>query len=180
MLDEEDGNYVSLGFVFDVESLVVFRSRFCLEVRSQMVPATTPLVGFSGEIIWPLGQISLLVKIGNEEHSTSIQRNHRKARGKDDPGSPIHSSRNSKIPSDGWKMARSMIERRNVGNKRYNKYEEILVIILHQHIAFGVQDLRTATTFQVSHSCKRTGYYPNHIFTTKWMNGRRRTVRILL
>ncbi|GJX30300.1 hypothetical protein Tco_0238379 [Tanacetum coccineum] len=35
-----------------------------------MVPATTPLVGFSGEIIWPLRQISLLVKIGDEEHST--------------------------------------------------------------------------------------------------------------
>ncbi|GKC54893.1 hypothetical protein Tco_1077638 [Tanacetum coccineum] len=30
-----------------------------------------PLIGFSGEIIWPLGQISLLVKIGDEEHSTS-------------------------------------------------------------------------------------------------------------
>ncbi|GJR55335.1 hypothetical protein Tco_1405856 [Tanacetum coccineum] len=36
-----------------------------------MIPATTPLVGFSGEIIFPLGQISLLVKIGDEEHSTS-------------------------------------------------------------------------------------------------------------
>ncbi|GKA16611.1 reverse transcriptase domain-containing protein [Tanacetum coccineum] len=41
------------------------------EIRSQMVPATTYLTGFSGETIWPLGQISLLVKIGNEEHSTS-------------------------------------------------------------------------------------------------------------
>ncbi|GJX58786.1 hypothetical protein Tco_0290176 [Tanacetum coccineum] len=30
----------------------------------------TALIGFSGEIIWPLGQISLLVKIGDEEHST--------------------------------------------------------------------------------------------------------------
>ncbi|GKB49034.1 hypothetical protein Tco_0899787 [Tanacetum coccineum] len=40
-----------------------------------MVPATTPLVGFSGEIIWPLGQISLLVKIGDEEHSTSARMN---------------------------------------------------------------------------------------------------------
>ncbi|GJX90747.1 reverse transcriptase domain-containing protein [Tanacetum coccineum] len=40
-----------------------------------MVPATTPLVGFSGEIIWPLGQISLLVKIGDEEHSTSAWMN---------------------------------------------------------------------------------------------------------
>ncbi|GKA52473.1 hypothetical protein Tco_0745788 [Tanacetum coccineum] len=35
-----------------------------------MIPAATPLVGFSREIIWPLGQISLLVKIGDEEHST--------------------------------------------------------------------------------------------------------------
>ncbi|GJT80728.1 hypothetical protein Tco_1055070 [Tanacetum coccineum] len=36
-----------------------------------MIPVATPLVGFSGEIIWPLGHISLLVKIGDEEHSTS-------------------------------------------------------------------------------------------------------------
>ncbi|GJW68623.1 reverse transcriptase domain-containing protein [Tanacetum coccineum] len=40
-----------------------------------MVLATTPLVGFSGEIIWSLGQISLLVKIGDEEHSTSAWMN---------------------------------------------------------------------------------------------------------
>ncbi|GKB43768.1 reverse transcriptase domain-containing protein [Tanacetum coccineum] len=41
------------------------------EIRNQMVPATTYLVRFSEEIIWPLGQVSLLVKIGDEEHSTS-------------------------------------------------------------------------------------------------------------
>ncbi|GJU98512.1 reverse transcriptase domain-containing protein [Tanacetum coccineum] len=35
-----------------------------------MVPATTSLVGFSGEIKWPLGQITLQVKVGDEEHST--------------------------------------------------------------------------------------------------------------
>ncbi|GJW03196.1 reverse transcriptase domain-containing protein [Tanacetum coccineum] len=46
-------------------------NRFRPEVKNQMVPAATPLIGFSGEIIWPLGQISLLVKIGDEEHSTS-------------------------------------------------------------------------------------------------------------
>ncbi|GKB63048.1 reverse transcriptase domain-containing protein [Tanacetum coccineum] len=46
-------------------------NRFRLEVRNQMIPATTPLVGFSAEIIWPLGQISLPIKIGDEEHSTS-------------------------------------------------------------------------------------------------------------
>ncbi|GJW75746.1 reverse transcriptase domain-containing protein [Tanacetum coccineum] len=50
-------------------------NRFRPEVKNQMVPTTTPLVGFSGEIIWPLGQISLLVKIGDEEHSTSAWMN---------------------------------------------------------------------------------------------------------
>ncbi|GKD50123.1 hypothetical protein Tco_1279099 [Tanacetum coccineum] len=40
-----------------------------------MVPATTPLIEFSGEIIWPLGQISFFVKIGDEEHSTSAWMN---------------------------------------------------------------------------------------------------------
>ncbi|GJU72283.1 reverse transcriptase domain-containing protein [Tanacetum coccineum] len=39
------------------------------EIRDQMVPATTHLIGFSGETIWPLGQIALLVKIGDEVHS---------------------------------------------------------------------------------------------------------------
>ncbi|GKE67561.1 hypothetical protein Tco_1521722 [Tanacetum coccineum] len=39
------------------------------------MPATTPLIGFSGEIIWPIGQIQLLVKIGDEEHSTSAWMN---------------------------------------------------------------------------------------------------------
>ncbi|GJZ85213.1 hypothetical protein Tco_0650552 [Tanacetum coccineum] len=36
-----------------------------------MVPVATSLVGFSGEIKWPLGQIKLLVKVGDDEHSTS-------------------------------------------------------------------------------------------------------------
>nr|GEY75011.1 reverse transcriptase domain-containing protein [Tanacetum cinerariifolium] len=50
-------------------------NRFCPEVRSQMIPATTPLVGFSREIIWPLWKISLLVKIGDEEHTMSAWMN---------------------------------------------------------------------------------------------------------
>ncbi|GJS74764.1 reverse transcriptase domain-containing protein [Tanacetum coccineum] len=45
------------------------------EIRDQMVPATTHLIGFSGETIWPLGQIALLVKIGDEVHSTSAWMN---------------------------------------------------------------------------------------------------------
>ncbi|GJT34460.1 reverse transcriptase domain-containing protein [Tanacetum coccineum] len=45
------------------------------EIRDQMIPATTHLIGFSGETIWPLGQIALLVKIGDEVHSTSAWMN---------------------------------------------------------------------------------------------------------
>ncbi|GJU46946.1 hypothetical protein Tco_1204212 [Tanacetum coccineum] len=41
------------------------------EVKNQMVPATAPLIGFSGEIIWPMGKISLPVKIGDAEHLMS-------------------------------------------------------------------------------------------------------------
>ncbi|GJY73192.1 hypothetical protein Tco_0477623 [Tanacetum coccineum] len=40
-----------------------------------MHPATAPLIGFNGEIVWPLGQLSLLVKIRDEEHSTSAWMN---------------------------------------------------------------------------------------------------------
>ncbi|GJY73532.1 reverse transcriptase domain-containing protein [Tanacetum coccineum] len=40
------------------------------EIRSQMVPARTSLTGFSGETIWPLGQLRLLVTIGDAEHCT--------------------------------------------------------------------------------------------------------------
>nr|GEW59000.1 reverse transcriptase domain-containing protein [Tanacetum cinerariifolium] len=35
----------------------------------------TPLIGFSGEVIWPIGQIQLLVTIGDEEHSASAWTN---------------------------------------------------------------------------------------------------------
>ncbi|GJT57642.1 reverse transcriptase domain-containing protein [Tanacetum coccineum] len=45
------------------------------KIRKQMVLAATYLVMFSGEIIWPLGKVSLLVKIGDEEHSTSAWMN---------------------------------------------------------------------------------------------------------
>ncbi|GJV31330.1 reverse transcriptase domain-containing protein [Tanacetum coccineum] len=41
------------------------------EIKNQMVLATTSLIGFSGEIKWPLGQITLLVKIEDDEHSMS-------------------------------------------------------------------------------------------------------------
>nr|GEY44022.1 reverse transcriptase domain-containing protein [Tanacetum cinerariifolium] len=50
-------------------------SKFRLEIKTQLIPANTPLVGFNREIIWPLGQISLLVKIGDKEHSTTAWMN---------------------------------------------------------------------------------------------------------
>nr|GFB83220.1 reverse transcriptase domain-containing protein [Tanacetum cinerariifolium] len=50
-------------------------SKFRLEIKNQLIPTNTPLVGFSGKIIWPLGKISLLVRIGDEEHSTSARMN---------------------------------------------------------------------------------------------------------
>ncbi|GJW98227.1 reverse transcriptase domain-containing protein [Tanacetum coccineum] len=40
-----------------------------------MIPAMTPLLRFSGEISWPLGQISLMVTLGDEEHSSSALMN---------------------------------------------------------------------------------------------------------
>ncbi|GJW52743.1 reverse transcriptase domain-containing protein [Tanacetum coccineum] len=46
-------------------------NRLRSEIKNQMVPATTSLIGFSGEIKWPLGQITLLVKIRDDEHLTS-------------------------------------------------------------------------------------------------------------
>ncbi|GJV42608.1 reverse transcriptase domain-containing protein [Tanacetum coccineum] len=45
------------------------------EVKIQMIPATAPLIGFSGEIIWPMGKILLPVKIGDAEHFTFTMMN---------------------------------------------------------------------------------------------------------
>nr|GEU60163.1 hypothetical protein [Tanacetum cinerariifolium] len=124
---EEDGTEGTMIIEAEMEGHCVYRvhvdggssleilyehcfNRFRPEVKKQMVPAATPLVGFSGEIIWPLGQISLLVKIGDEEHSTSAwmnfivispQQNYWKAKNKKDPGNSIHDPQNVKIPRPG-------------------------------------------------------------------------------
>ncbi|GJY78767.1 hypothetical protein Tco_0484568 [Tanacetum coccineum] len=50
-------------------------SRLRPEIKKQLVSATTSLIGFSGEIIWPIGQIQLLVTIRDEEHSASAWMN---------------------------------------------------------------------------------------------------------
>nr|GEY05670.1 reverse transcriptase domain-containing protein [Tanacetum cinerariifolium] len=76
---EMGGHFVHRMYVDGDSSLEILyelcSNRLGPKVRSQVIPATTPLVGFNGEIIWPLGQISLLVKIGNEEHSMSAWMN---------------------------------------------------------------------------------------------------------
>nr|GEX70514.1 reverse transcriptase domain-containing protein [Tanacetum cinerariifolium] len=45
------------------------------EIKSPMVSATTSLTSFSGETIWPLGQLRLLVIIGDATHSTKAWMN---------------------------------------------------------------------------------------------------------
>nr|GEV14172.1 reverse transcriptase domain-containing protein [Tanacetum cinerariifolium] len=45
-------------------------NRLMLEIKSLMFPATTSLTDFSGKTIWPLGQLRLLVTIGDAEHYT--------------------------------------------------------------------------------------------------------------
>nr|GEX17003.1 reverse transcriptase domain-containing protein [Tanacetum cinerariifolium] len=45
-------------------------NRLWPKVKNQMVPTTTSLTSFSGETIWPLGQLRLLITIGDADHST--------------------------------------------------------------------------------------------------------------
>ncbi|GKE26376.1 hypothetical protein Tco_1441760 [Tanacetum coccineum] len=45
------------------------------KIKNQMVSATTSLTGFNGETIWPLGQLRLLVTIGDVVHSTKAWMN---------------------------------------------------------------------------------------------------------
>ncbi|GKB77877.1 reverse transcriptase domain-containing protein, partial [Tanacetum coccineum] len=76
---EIGGHFVHQIYVDGGASSEVLYEHFFIrlrpEIRSQMIPATTSLIGFSGETIWPIGQISLLVNIGDEEHSTFVWMN---------------------------------------------------------------------------------------------------------
>nr|GEW04074.1 hypothetical protein [Tanacetum cinerariifolium] len=66
--------YVDGGLALEILCENCF-NRLRPEVKSQMILATAPLIGFSGKIIWPMGQILLPVKIGDAEHFTSIWMN---------------------------------------------------------------------------------------------------------
>nr|GEZ21183.1 reverse transcriptase domain-containing protein [Tanacetum cinerariifolium] len=61
--------YMDDGFSMEILYEHCF-NRLRPEIKIQMVPATTSLTGFSGETIWPLGQLRLLVIIGDANHST--------------------------------------------------------------------------------------------------------------
>nr|GEX67207.1 reverse transcriptase domain-containing protein [Tanacetum cinerariifolium] len=50
-------------------------NRLWPEIKSQMVSTTTLLTGFSGETIWPLGQLRLLVTIEDAERYTKVWMN---------------------------------------------------------------------------------------------------------
>ncbi|GKC39972.1 reverse transcriptase domain-containing protein, partial [Tanacetum coccineum] len=61
--------YIDGGFSMEVLYEHCF-NQLRPEIKSQMVLATTSLTGFSGETIWPLRQLRLLVTIGDADHCT--------------------------------------------------------------------------------------------------------------
>nr|GEW25843.1 hypothetical protein [Tanacetum cinerariifolium] len=66
--------YVDGGFSTKVLYEHCF-NRLRPEVKNKMLPATTSLTDFSGETIWPLGQLRLFVTIGDADHSTKAWMN---------------------------------------------------------------------------------------------------------
>nr|GEW57588.1 reverse transcriptase domain-containing protein [Tanacetum cinerariifolium] len=71
---EMGGHMVHCMYVDDGSSMEIFYehcfNRLRPKINIQMVLATTSLTGFSDETIWPLGQLRLLVIIGDTNHST--------------------------------------------------------------------------------------------------------------
>nr|GEY20185.1 reverse transcriptase domain-containing protein [Tanacetum cinerariifolium] len=76
---EMGGHMIHRMYMDDGSSMEIFCehcfNRLWPEIKSQMVPATTSLTGFSGETIWPLGQLRLLVITGDATHSTKAWMN---------------------------------------------------------------------------------------------------------
>nr|GEV80582.1 reverse transcriptase domain-containing protein [Tanacetum cinerariifolium] len=80
IIEAEIGGHCIYRMYMDGESASEIMYEHCfnrlhLKIKKQLVPTTTPLIGFSGEIIWPIWQIQLLVRIGDEEHSVSAWMN---------------------------------------------------------------------------------------------------------
>ncbi|GKC17328.1 reverse transcriptase domain-containing protein [Tanacetum coccineum] len=66
--------YIDGGAYVDILYEHCFK-RLRPEVKSRLNPATTSLTGFTGEKIWPMGQLRLPVMVGNKEHSTTAWMN---------------------------------------------------------------------------------------------------------
>nr|GEW08838.1 reverse transcriptase domain-containing protein [Tanacetum cinerariifolium] len=80
VIEAEMGGYMIYRMYIDGGSLMEILYEHCFnwlrpEIKSQMVPSTTSLTGFSGETIWPLGQLRLLLIIGDATHSTKALMN---------------------------------------------------------------------------------------------------------
>nr|GEY92581.1 reverse transcriptase domain-containing protein [Tanacetum cinerariifolium] len=80
VIEAEMGGHVIHRMYIDGGSSMEILYEHCFnrrrpEINSQMVPVTTSLTGFSGETIWPLGQLRLLVTIGDATHSTKAWMN---------------------------------------------------------------------------------------------------------
>nr|GEX54962.1 putative reverse transcriptase domain, ribonuclease H-like domain protein [Tanacetum cinerariifolium] len=69
---EMGGHMIHRMYVDGGSSMEIFYehcfNRLRPKIKNQMVLTTTSLTGFSGETIWPLGQLRLLVTIGNADH----------------------------------------------------------------------------------------------------------------
>nr|GEW30927.1 reverse transcriptase domain-containing protein [Tanacetum cinerariifolium] len=75
VIEAEMGGHVIHRMYIDGGSSMEILCEHCFnrirpEIKGQMVPATTSLTGFSGETIWPIGQLKLIVTIGDATHST--------------------------------------------------------------------------------------------------------------
>nr|GEV49615.1 reverse transcriptase domain-containing protein [Tanacetum cinerariifolium] len=75
VIEAEMGGHMNHRMFVDGGSLMEILYEHCFnrlrpKIKSQMVPTTTSLIGFSGETIWPLGQLRLLVIIRDANHST--------------------------------------------------------------------------------------------------------------
>nr|GEU70962.1 reverse transcriptase domain-containing protein [Tanacetum cinerariifolium] len=80
VIEAEMGGHVIHRMYIDCGSSMEILYEHCFsrlqpEIKNQMVPAITSLTGFNGETIWPLGQLRLLVTIGDATHSTKAWMN---------------------------------------------------------------------------------------------------------
>ncbi|GKA71843.1 hypothetical protein Tco_0778059, partial [Tanacetum coccineum] len=89
------------------------KTRLHPEIKKQLILAATPLIGFSGEIIWQIGKIQLLVKIGDEEHSASAWMNFMVVRSSSSYNGIIGRPRVKKlqeVPSTAHRMLKILVE----------------------------------------------------------------------